>query len=174
VYGVPGAPASRPIAARSAGVSPAPSSWSVRRSAPGCCSSAKRSWYQATLQVTDEHGRTASSYVEITVGNQPAEVDFVEPVEGQPFEFGQAVEYEVDVSDEDPIDCNRLQVHYIVGHDTHGHPQSTTVGCTGTIQTTLPTGHDPALDDISAVFVAEYTDAGGLVGSDQVVLEQPG
>jgi cytochrome c len=130
--------------------------------------------YQATLQVTDEHGRTASSYVEITVGNQPAEVDFVEPVEGQPFEFGQAVEYEVDVSDEDPIDCNRLQVHYIVGHDTHGHPQSTTVGCTGTIQTTLPTGHDPALDDISAVFVAEYTDAGGLVGSDQVVLEQPG
>jgi cytochrome c len=130
--------------------------------------------YQATLQVIDEHGRSASSYVEITVGNQPAEVEFVEPVEGQPFEFGQAVEYEVEVSDEDPTDCNRLQVHYIVGHDTHGHPQSTTVGCSGTIQTSLPTGHDPEVDDISAVFVAEYTDAGGLVGSDQVVLEQTG
>jgi cytochrome c len=51
-----------------------------------------------------------------------------------------------------------------------GHPQSTTAGCTGTIQTTVPEGHDPG--DITVVFVAEYTDAGGLTGSDQVVLRQ--
>jgi glucose/arabinose dehydrogenase/PKD repeat protein len=128
--------------------------------------------YQATLKVTDEHGRSASSYVEITVGNQPAVVEFVTPVAGQPFSFGDAVEFEVEVTDEDPTDCDRVQVHFIVGHDTHGHPVSTTAGCSGTIDTTVPEGHDPETEDMSGVFVAEYTDAGGLTGSDQVVLRQ--
>jgi cytochrome c len=129
--------------------------------------------YQATLQVTDEHGRSASSYVEITVGNQPAVVDLTTtPAPGQPFTFGQTVTFNVNVSDEAATDCSRVQVHYIVGHDQHGHPISTTAGCTGTIQTTVPTGHDPATENITAVFVAEYTDAGGLTGSDQVVLRQ--
>jgi glucose/arabinose dehydrogenase/PKD repeat protein len=133
----------------------------------------KEGVYQATLKVTDEHGRSASSYVEITVGNQPPVVDLTTtPAPGQPFTFGQSVTYSVNVTDEDPIDCSRAQVFYIVGHDTHGHPQSTTAGCTGTIQTTIPSGHDPA--DITAVFVAEYTDAGGLIGRDQVVLGQTG
>jgi cytochrome c len=67
-----------------------------------------------------------------------------------------------------------VQVHYVVGHDDHGHPISTTAGCEGTIQTIVPTGHDPAIDDVTAVFVAEYTDAGGLIGSDQVVLTPSG
>jgi cytochrome c len=128
--------------------------------------------YQATLKVTDEHGRSASSYVEITVGNQPPVVDLVRPVAGQPFRFGDAVPFEVSVTDEDAIDCARVQVHFIVGHDDHGHPQSTTAGCSGTIETTVPEGHDPAA--ITGVFVAEYTDAGGLTGSDQVVLRQTG
>jgi len=133
----------------------------------------KEGVYQATLKVTDAHGRSASNYVEITVGNQPPVVELTtNPAPGQPFTFGQSVSYSVNVSDEDPVDCARVQVHYIVGHDTHGHPISTTAGCTGTIQTTVPEGHDPA--DITAVFVAEYTDAGGLMGSDQVVLEQTG
>jgi cytochrome c len=128
--------------------------------------------YQATLKVTDEHGRSASSYVEITVGNQPAVVEFVTPVAGQPFSFGDTVEFEVEVTDEDPTDCDLVEVHFIVGHDTHGHPISTTAGCSGTIDTTVPEGHDPETEDMSGVFVAEYTDAGGLTGSDQVVLRQ--
>ncbi len=69
-------------------------------------------------------------------------------------------------------DCSRVQVYYIVGHAEHGHPISTTAGCTGTIQTTVPEGHAPG--EITAVFVAQYTDAGGQVGSDQVVLRQTG
>ena len=76
------------------------------------------------------------------------------------------------MTDEAATDCSRVQVFYIVGHDTHGHPQSTTAGCTGTIQTSLPQGHAPG--EITAVFVAEYTDAGGLIGRDQVVLRQTG
>ena len=128
--------------------------------------------YQATLKVTDEHGRSASSYVRIIVGNQPPVVDLTtSPAPGQPFAFGQSVSFNVSVTDEAAVDCSRVQVHYILGHDTHGHPLSTTAGCTGTIQTTA-VGHDPATDNITAVFVAEYTDPGGLAGRDQVVLRR--
>jgi cytochrome c len=63
-------------------------------------------------------------------------------------------------------------VHFIVGHDDHGHPISTTAGCTGTITTIVPDGHESG--EITAVFVAEYTDPGGLIGDDQVILEPTG
>src|SRR5918998_196649 len=127
--------------------------------------------YLAHLNVIDEHGRRASNYVRILVGNQEPDVEFVRPVANQPFRFGDAVQFEVTVADEATLDCTRVRVHYILGHDTHGHPLSTNAGCTGTIQTTAA-GHDPATDNITAVFVAEYTDPGGLTGSDQVVLRQ--
>jgi len=123
--------------------------------------------------VTDEHGRSASSEVTITVGNQPPVVDLqTTPAPGQPFTQGQTVDYTVNITDEAATDCSKVQVTYIVGHNDHGHPQSTTTGCSGTIQTTVPTGHEPG--EITAVFVAQYTDPGGLVGSDQVVLRQTG
>ena len=129
--------------------------------------------YQATLKVTDEHGRSASSYVEITVGNQPPVVELTTtPAPGQPFAFGQTVTFNVNVTDEAAPDCSQVQVHFFVGHDDHGHPISTTAGCTGAITTIVPEGHDPG--DITAVFVAEYTDSGGLIGDDQVNLEPTG
>jgi glucose/arabinose dehydrogenase len=131
--------------------------------------------YRATLQVTDQRGRSVSDYVEIIVGQRPT-VQFIRPTEGQPFRFGDTVQYEVQVTDDQPVDCSRVRVTYILGHDQHGHPQTTAAGCTGSITTTVPTGHDPANDDLNAVFVAEYTDEGSgnlppLTGSDQVVLE---
>ncbi|WP_419998976.1 PQQ-dependent sugar dehydrogenase [Streptomyces boninensis] len=127
--------------------------------------------YKATLQVTDEHGRAAAWDVDITVGDQAPKVTLVKPVEDQAFHFGDAVDFEVTVSDEQPVDCTKVQVHYIVGHDTHGHPQTTAAGCTGTIQTTPVEGHDPADPHVTGVFVAEYTDPGGKTGSAQVVLD---
>lgn len=138
--------------------------------------------YMANLQVTDfggkDRGRYASAEVSIEVGNQEPVVEIVNPVAGQPFEFGDTVEYEVQVTDDQPVDCSRVDVTYILGHNTHGHPQTTANGCTGSITTTVPSGHDPGTDDLSAVFNAEYTDAGDqssepLTGSDEVVL-QPG
>jgi cytochrome c len=85
------------------------------------------------------------------------------------------VEYEVTVTDDQAVDCNDVTVTYVIGHDDHGHPQTTASGCTGSIETTVPSGHDPANDDLSGVFVAEYTDPGGdglpsLTGTDEVVL----
>ena len=71
------------------------------------------------------------------------------------------MQYTVTVTDDDdPIDCNKVSVTYILGHDTHGHPQTTAFGCSGSITTSVAGGHDPATDDLNAVFSASYTDAG--------------
>jgi len=135
--------------------------------------------YRATLTVYDvggrQRGRHASADVDVVVGNQAPVVTLVAPVANQPFAFGDTVAFEVAVADDQPVDCARVTVTYILGHDQHGHPQTTATGCTGSIETTVPSGHDPVQDDLSAVFVAEYTDPGGdglpaLTGSDEVVL----
>jgi PKD repeat protein len=134
--------------------------------------------YRATVTVTDQGGRSTSDYVEIIVGHRPV-VRFITPTEGQPFAFRDTVTHQVEVTDDEPVDCSRVQVTYTLGHDQHGHPLTTAFGCTGSITTTVPTGHDPATDDLHAVFVAEDTDEGAgnlppLTGSDEVVLEPTG
>ena len=48
-----------------------------------------------------------------------------------PFNFGDTVNYTVTVTDDQPVDCARVSVAYILGHETHGHPQTSTAGCTG-------------------------------------------
>ena len=100
-------------------------------------------------------------------------------MEGQPFEFGDTVQYEVVVEDDQPVDCSKVKVTYVLGHDTHGHPITTAFGCTGSITTSVPSGHDPATQELRAVFDAEYTDSGSgnlppLTGTDEVVLEPTG
>ena len=134
--------------------------------------------YRATVTVTDQGGRSTSDYVEVIVGHRPV-VKLVTPVEGQPFAFGDTVQYEVVVEDDQPVDCSKVKVTYVLGHDTHGHPITTAFGCTGTITTSVPSGHDPATQELRAVFDAEYTDSGSgnlppLTGTDEVVLEPTG
>jgi glucose/arabinose dehydrogenase len=114
--------------------------------------------YLPTLRVTDSTGRSASVQLQLQVGPRPPIVSFVAPVAGQPFEFGQTVTFQVSVVDDEPVDCARVEVTYILGHDNHGHPLSTTNGCTGSIETFVDDGHAGA-GNLTAVFVAEYTDA---------------
>ena len=134
--------------------------------------------YRATLTVTDiggrHRGKHASADIDISVGNQAPVVTLVAPVEGQAFNFGDTVQFEVTVTDDQPVDCNRVTVTYILGHDNHGHPQSTASGCTGSLVTTVPGGHNPETDELSGVFVAQYTDESGQRGSDEVRLEPAG
>ena len=99
--------------------------------------------YRATLTVTDQGGRVVSDYVDITVGQRPV-VELTVTTDANGFQFGDTVQYSVAVDDDQPTDCTKVSVTYILGHDTHGHPQSTAFGCTGSITTTVPTGHDPA------------------------------
>ncbi|MFE9204635.1 PQQ-dependent sugar dehydrogenase [Micromonospora sp. NPDC007230] len=131
--------------------------------------------YNATVKVSDPGGLSAAASVRVVVGNAEPVVELVKPVAGQPLKFGDTVQFEVRVTDDQPVDCARVSVTYVLGHDSHGHPQTTANGCTGSIQTTVPSGHDPEKDNLTAVFVASYTDPGGnglpaLTGSDEVVL----
>jgi cytochrome c len=135
--------------------------------------------YRATVKVTDQGGRSSSDYVEIIVGHRPVVHLTVTDTNGAPFHFGDTVQFNVTVDDDQPVDCNQVRVTYVLGHDTHGHPITTAIGCTGTITTSVPSGHDPATDNLRAVFDAEYTDAGSgnlppLTGTDEVVLEPAG
>jgi len=132
--------------------------------------------YQATLRVCDDGGRCAATSVRIVVGNAAPVVELIQPADGQTFTFGDLVQFEVRVTDDQAVDCANVTVDYILGHDEHGHPQTTARGCSGSIQTTVPSGHDPENDELTGVFVAGYTDPGAadlppLTGTDEVVLE---
>ncbi|WP_375537850.1 PQQ-dependent sugar dehydrogenase [Streptomyces sp. Amel2xB2] len=133
--------------------------------------------YSATLTATDPGGRTGSASVIVTVGNTAPTVQLQLPADGQPFSFGDEVPFEVKVTDPEDgdIDCSKVQVSYILGHDSHGHPITSAKGCSGTIKTSADGEHDPNAD-IFGVFDAEYTDGGGggqdpLTGHDQSVLQ---
>ncbi|BAL90702.1 hypothetical protein AMIS_54820 [Actinoplanes missouriensis 431] len=128
--------------------------------------------YRPVLKVTDSTGRSASAEVILPVGTLAPAVEFVTPVEGQPFQFGDTVNYEVQVTDDQPVDCARVTVTYILGHAEHGHPLSTSAGCTGSITTFVDPGHAGA-EGLTAVFVASYTDTGTppQTGTAEVVLE---
>ncbi|WP_244298551.1 PKD domain-containing protein [Micromonospora cremea] len=127
--------------------------------------------YTPTVKVTDRTGRSAAATLPLLVGPRAPIVEFVSPVAGQPFQFGQTVAYQVKVTDDLPVDCSRVKVTddlpvdcsrvkvtYVLGHDEHGHPLSSATGCSGTIATFVDGGHGGA-DNLTAVFVAEYTDA---------------
>jgi PKD repeat protein len=125
--------------------------------------------YRATLKVTDSTGRSASAEYLVHVGPVVPTVSFVTPTDGQPFEFGDTVPFEVAVTDDEPVNCSAVTVRFILGHNEHGHEISTASGCTGSFTTFLDPGHSGE-GNIAAVFVAEYTDADGQTSSTMVVL----
>ena len=132
--------------------------------------------FDATLRVTDRTGRAAAASVLIVVGNAAPVVELtMTPGPDDPFAFGQTVQFTVTVTDDTPVDCSQVTVAYVLGHNEHGHPLSSTAGCTGTITTFVDSGHAGA-SNLRAVFVASYTDAPTdpdlppLSGSDEVVL----
>jgi PKD repeat protein/type 1 glutamine amidotransferase len=114
--------------------------------------------FVARLTVTDSSGKTAQANTTITVGNTAPTVDVTTPVEGGLFAFGENIPFEVEVSDpeDDPIDCGRVQVTFVLGHDDHGHAEASTTGCTGVLPTLA--------DDVShggnvfGIVSASYTD----------------
>jgi cytochrome c len=129
--------------------------------------------YRPTLKVTDPTGRWASAEVLLPVGTAAPQVTLTTtPNPDQPFAFGDTVSFQVTVVDDQPVDCSKVTVTFILGHDQHGHPLSTATGCSGSIQTFLDPGHAGA-ENLNAVFVASYTDSGTppQTGTDEVVLD---
>ncbi|MFD7663944.1 PQQ-dependent sugar dehydrogenase [Streptomyces sp. NPDC059788] len=133
--------------------------------------------YTATVTARDPGGRTGTASVYLTVGNTAPKVTLRLPGDGQLFTFGDTVPFEVEVSDPEDraVDCARVKVTHILGHDSHGHPVTTANGCSGTIRTRADGEHDPNAN-IFGVFDAEYTDRGAngqppLTAHDQAVTQ---
>nr|WP_268249689.1 PQQ-dependent sugar dehydrogenase [Streptomyces chromofuscus] len=133
--------------------------------------------YTATLTVTDSTGRSATASVPITVGNTAPTVRLDLPADGSIYDFGAAIPFRVTVTDPEDgtIDCSKVKVSFIIGHDSHGHPQTSATGCSGTLQTSADGEHDPDAN-LFGVIDAEYTDlgAGGqppLTAHDQHVVQ---
>ncbi len=117
--------------------------------------------YTATLTVTDSTGKSGSASVLVTVGNTAPKVTLDLPTDGRIHDFGDAIAFKVTVSDPEDgsVDCAKVKVTFIIGHDSHGHPQTSATGCTGTLQTLADGEHDPNAN-IFGVIDAEYTDGG--------------
>ncbi|MFB7530240.1 ThuA domain-containing protein [Streptomyces sp. NPDC056178] len=137
----------------------------------------KNGTYTATVTAKDPTGRTASASVHVTVGNTAPKVELKLPGDGQLFTFGDDVPFKVTVTDPEDgtIDCSKVEVRFVLGHDSHGHPITTVNGCSGTIKTAVDGGHDPNAN-IFGVIDASYTDGGGggqasLSGHDQAQLQ---
>ncbi|MFI8993409.1 PQQ-dependent sugar dehydrogenase [Streptomyces sp. NPDC053542] len=121
----------------------------------------KNGTYTATVTAKDPSGRTGSASVHLTVGNTAPKVTLELPGNGQLFTFGDKVPFKVKVTDPEDgrIDCSKVTVTHILGHDSHGHAVTSANGCEGTIQTLADGEHD-ANANIFGVFDAEYTDKG--------------
>ncbi|GAB2955361.1 lectin [Micromonospora polyrhachis] len=128
--------------------------------------------YTVTLTVTDPEGATGSSSVTITVGNTAPTVSVSAPGNGQLFSFGDTVPFQITVTDPEDgtIDCTKVKMTYVLGHDSHGHQITSKTGCSGEIAIPVDGEHDDAAN-IFAIFDAEYTDAGGLTTHTQQTLQ---
>ena len=91
--------------------------------------------YTARLTVIDSSGKATSVNTTITVGNTAPTVVVTTPVDGGAFAYGDGIPFAVTVSDPEdgPIDCSRVEVTFVLGHDTHGHAGATATGCSGTL-----------------------------------------
>ena len=123
-----------------------------------------RGQYTAKLTVFDSSGKSTGANTTITVGNSSPTVTVNVPVDGGLFAFGENIPFSVTVTDPEDgvISCSEVAVTFVLGHDTHGHAESTVNGCSGVLPTLA--------DDVShggnvfGVISAVYTDHGGAGG----------
>ncbi|MFD3923378.1 PQQ-dependent sugar dehydrogenase [Streptomyces sp. NPDC058595] len=128
--------------------------------------------YRPTLTVTDPEGLTGSASLVVTAGNTAPTVTLTTPTDGELFSWGDGVPFSVSVSDPEDgtVDCAKVKVTYLLGHDEHRHQITSKNGCTGTIDVPVDGEHDTAAN-IYGVFDAEYTDEGGLTTHSDSILQ---
>lgn len=133
--------------------------------------------FTAQLTVTNSAGKIGTANVTVSVGNTEPIVRFTGPVDGGMINFGDPIPYTLSVTDQEEgtIDCTKVSVQSNMGHDSHKHPiGSPMTGCSGTLPTTVDSGHQGL--NVHVIGSAEYTDNGAngvppLTGSAQVVLQ---
>lgn len=128
--------------------------------------------FRPTLTVKDPEGLTGSASLVVTAGNTAPTVTLTAPKNGELFSFGDTVPFSVTVSDPEDgaIDCAKVKVTYLLGHDSHRHQITSQNGCAGTLAVPADGEHDSAAN-IYGVFDAEYTDAAGLTTHSERVLQ---
>ncbi|CAL9342585.1 hypothetical protein SUDANB108_00294 [Streptomyces sp. enrichment culture] len=119
--------------------------------------------YRPTLTVRDPQGLTGTASLVVTAGNTAPTVTLQLPLDGQPFAFGDTVPFRVQAGDPEDgaVDCSKVKVTYLLGHDSHTHAITSTNGCEGRLTVPADGEHDNAAN-LYGVFDAEYTDTGGL------------
>ena len=134
--------------------------------------------YTAKLTVADSSGKTATANTTIEVGNTAPTVKITTPADGGFFNWGDPIPWTVTVTDpeESSIDCSKVTLSFALGHDNHGHGESTQTGCSGVYQTD-PADATHASGYLYGGLTASYTDrgAGGqppLTSIDQRVIQQ--
>jgi type 1 glutamine amidotransferase/PKD repeat protein len=129
--------------------------------------------FTARLTVTNAAGKTGTATTTITSGNTAPKVTITTPINGGFFSFGDKVPWSVTVTDPEDgaIDCSKVNVTFVLGHDQHGHAEDTFHGCSGVYQTDAE-GANHAGGHLFGAFSASYTDNGGLVGQGQVSIQQ--
>jgi hypothetical protein len=122
--------------------------------------------------VTDPDNASGTANVAIVVGNTAPTVSITTPGSGQLFSYGSAVPFSISVTDPEDgtVDCAKVKMTYVLGHDSHGHQITSVNGCSGTITIPVDGEHDAAAN-VFAVFDAEYTDKGGLTTHKQHILQ---
>ncbi|MEV6636726.1 ThuA domain-containing protein [Actinoplanes sp. NPDC051470] len=132
--------------------------------------------YNAKLTVTDSSGKTAVLTHVVTVGNTKPTITVTSPIDGTFFNWGDTVPWTVTVTDPEdgPIDCSRVTVSFVLGHDSHGHGMSDATGCSGSFVSPSD-GADHAGGYLYGAISATYTDLGAngqpaLTAVDQSVL----
>ncbi|MFD7715190.1 PQQ-dependent sugar dehydrogenase [Streptomyces sp. NPDC059814] len=128
--------------------------------------------FNPTLKVTDPEGLTGTASLVVTAGNTAPTVTLTTPADGALFSFGDSVPFTVTVTDPEDgtVDCAKVKVTYLLGHDSHRHQITSKNGCSGTIDVPVDGEHDSAAN-IYGVFDAEYTDAGGLTTHSAHILQ---
>jgi len=133
--------------------------------------------YTVVLSVIDSTGKRTSTSTIITAGNNAPTITIDVPTDGGTFEFGDKIPYSVRVTDPEDgvIDCQDVEVEFILGHDGHGHGEEEKLGCNGFLQTL---GEDVYHGgNVFGVVSATYTDKGngavpGITVNSQVKIRQ--
>ncbi|WP_433381999.1 OmpL47-type beta-barrel domain-containing protein [Streptosporangium sp. CA-115845] len=134
--------------------------------------------YAARLRVTDAQGRFGLTSTEITVGNTAPEVTIQTPGNGAFFDWGDAVPFQVRVSDKEDGDnpvCGRVQWTFGLGHDVRAHPETLGTGCSGAWPTPADAPEHGETENIFGVVVVSYRDNGagdipGALGDATLIL----
>ncbi|MRH99182.1 carbohydrate-binding protein [Kriegella sp. EG-1] len=132
--------------------------------------------FNVQLKVNDGNGGVGVNNITIYAGNTAAVFTYNNPQDGGFMDWGDEISIDLTVTDAEDgstgsgIDCNDVNIVPALGHLNHYHDLATITGCPNDFTLSYD-GHDISGDmDIYYVINANYTDQGGLLTYNQIVL----